>query len=37
MADVATSQPTTAGRPYSRATMAAWLRMPPVSVTRAAA
>src|SRR4051794_28307361 len=33
---VATSAPTTAGSPYSRATTAAWQRMPPVSVTRPA-
>jgi hypothetical protein len=36
IAAVAPAAPTTAGRPYSRATTAAWLRMPPVSVTSAA-
>jgi hypothetical protein len=35
MTVVASVAPTTAGIPYSRATTAAWLRIPPVSVTRA--
>jgi hypothetical protein len=35
MTVVAPAAPTTAGIPYSRATTAAWLRIPPVSVTRA--
>src|SRR5919199_4959804 len=37
IAVVAVCAPTTAGIPYSRATTAQWLRMPPVSVTTAAA
>src|SRR3954468_10122137 len=37
MSPVALPAPTTAGMPYSRATTAEWLRMPPVSVTTAAA
>src|SRR3954447_14385024 len=37
IAVVAVPAPTTAGIPYSRATTAQWLRMPPVSVTTAAA
>src|SRR5579859_3787040 len=36
MMAVAEPVPTTAGMPYSRATMAQWLRMPPESVTMAA-
>ena len=36
MRDVAVPVPTTAGRPYSRATMAAWLIEPPMSDTAAA-
>jgi hypothetical protein len=36
MIRVAISVPTTAGSPYSRATTAAWQRIPPVSVTNAA-
>src|SRR5829696_252019 len=37
IAVVAELAPTTAGMPYSRATTAEWLRIPPVSVTTAAA
>src|SRR3954447_7626286 len=37
MTVVALAAPTTAGMPYSRATTAQWLRIPPVSVTTAAA
>src|SRR3970040_3124874 len=37
IAAVAPVAPTTAGIPYSRATMAQWLSSPPVSVTTAAA
>ena len=37
MKSVAPRMPVTAGMPYSRATVAAWLRRPPVSTTTPAA